>query len=230
VIRVNTYTTFFLCLYPLFNLVLRDFFLQAFLDNMDHDYQLVLCSATINAAVRAFARDIMEIEKGSPNFVTVGITRNQPLPSSVTSEGGTDGSAAHSTGGGAAAALLQSREGSIGSSSLYGAPLVRHWSTAVRVSARAGVAADLVSTLNPRTAIVFVATKVECDAIAEEFGALLAGTKVLCEASTQTLRIPSCYYFGCIIAWHANLSLPLSSLSLSLIHLTSLPRPSLCLR
>lgn len=148
---------------------------------MDHDYQLVLCSATINAAVRAFARDIMEIEKGSTNFVTVGIARNQPLPSSVSSsEGGTGGSALL-TGGGAAAALLQSREGSSGSSSMYGAPLVRHWSTAVRFSARAGVAADLVSTLNPRTAIVFVATKVECDAIADEFGSLLAGAKV-CEA------------------------------------------------
>jgi len=166
----------------LFAFFAGSYLLQAFLDNMDHDYQLVLCSATINAAVRSFARDTMEIVKGSPNFVTVGIARNQPLPSS--SSAGADGSGGTGAaigGGGAAAALLQSREDSSsgsGSSSAYGAPLVRHWSTAVRVSARAGVAADLVSTLNPRTAIVFVATKVECDAIAEEFGTLLGGAKV----------------------------------------------------
>jgi hypothetical protein len=170
---------------------------KAFLDNMDHDYQLVLCSATINAAVRCFARDTMEIEKGSPSFVTVGIA---PIKSfdgsaSVFSSGVNAGSNQNGVGGGvggAAAALLAARASdglgsSSSSSSLLssgggglsdGAPVVRHWRTAARFSARAGVAADLVATLQPRTAIVFVATKVECDAVAEEFGTLLAGAKV----------------------------------------------------
>ena len=45
---------------------------KTFLDGMEHDYQLVLSSATVNKHVRRFARDIMELESDDhPAFVTV---------------------------------------------------------------------------------------------------------------------------------------------------------------
>ena len=122
----------------------------AFLDGMEHDYQLVLCSATVNQHVRSFAKETMEITDSSPNFVTVGIDST-----------------------GSSGYIDESAQGDRGQGSTTRAPRVGHWSLPAVTGARCGVAADLIATMHPRTTVVFVPTKVECESAAEELLARL---------------------------------------------------------
>jgi superfamily II DNA/RNA helicase len=122
---------------------------KQFLDDMKHDYQLVLCSATINAHVRRFAKSVMELTDDSANFITVD-------PEESANGGAAD------AGAGVLSAHVR-------------APRVRHWSLAAGAKVRRGVAADLVATMEPRTAIVFVKTKAECEEAAAELASRLGG-------------------------------------------------------
>ena len=65
-----------------------------------------------------------------------------------------------------------------GSSGSREAPVVRHWHTAARSSARPGLACDLVATLSPRLGIVFVASKAEAGQVAEQMSDRLTDSKV----------------------------------------------------
>jgi superfamily II DNA/RNA helicase len=59
-----------------------------------------------------------------------------------------------------------------------GRPEVSHWCTVARSSERSGLASDIVATLSPRVGIVFVASKMEADTVAEEMADRLADVKV----------------------------------------------------
>eukprot|EP00613_Pedinella_sp_CCMP2098_P072141 CAMPEP_0171931098 /NCGR_PEP_ID=MMETSP0993-20121228/29147_1 /TAXON_ID=483369 /ORGANISM="non described non described, Strain CCMP2098" /LENGTH=683 /DNA_ID=CAMNT_0012571047 /DNA_START=52 /DNA_END=2103 /DNA_ORIENTATION=+ len=131
---------------------------KQFLDDMQHDYQLVLCSATINAHVRKFAKEVMELTDASPNFVTIKLDDAEQQESGETAAGSEDGV-----------------RGLSGVGSRLRAPTVNHWSLAAGADVRCGVAADLVATMGPRTTIVFVKTKVECEKAAAELSQRLGG-------------------------------------------------------
>ena len=57
-------------------------------------------------------------------------------------------------------------------------PTVHHWCTAARSSARSGLALDIVTTLSPRVALIFVATKAEAEAVSDEMADRLRDMKV----------------------------------------------------
>ena len=135
----------------------------AFLARMNHDYQLVLCSATFDARVRRFAMDTMELPPTAPNFVTLGASSGGALTGN-----GLDGD-------GAAGGAVESATAEGGTV----AAEVRHWCVAAKGAAvRAGVAGDLVAALRPRRCIVFAGTKAEVDAVAAVLSARLLGDTV----------------------------------------------------
>lgn len=57
-------------------------------------------------------------------------------------------------------------------------PKVSHWSTAARSSARPGLAADMIATMSPRVGIIFTASKVESESVAEDLTEKLPDVKV----------------------------------------------------
>jgi superfamily II DNA/RNA helicase len=128
--------------------------IEMLLDDMEEDYQLVLASATVNKRVRQFVKEVMEIDESDEGFVVV--------------EGrGVDWSARTSATKGTATEPKSGR------------PAVSHWCTAARSSARSGLASDIVATLSPRVGIVFVASKIEADTVAEEMADRLTDVKVV---------------------------------------------------
>jgi superfamily II DNA/RNA helicase len=128
--------------------------IEMLLDGMKEDYQLVLASATINKLVKEFVKEVMEIDERDEGFVVVEGT-------------GVDWSARTSV----------TKEAASGPKS--GRPEVSHWCTAARSSTRAELASDFVVTFSPRIGIVFVASKIEADTVAEEMADRLTDVKVV---------------------------------------------------
>eukprot|EP00957_Ditylum_brightwellii_P061658 4678476-Ditylum_brightwellii.AAC.1 len=142
---------------------------------MKEDYQLVLVSATIGEAVKDFAWDIMEMEEDDEGFLSIdaGISvggRNQAGVSAadgfVISEGVTTTPVDVTADDSVAGKLKQRR----------GMPLVHHLSMPVKLTARCSVIADLISTHDPRVAIIFVQTKAEAESVAAELSSRLSLT------------------------------------------------------
>eukprot|EP00592_Proboscia_alata_P019500 CAMPEP_0194416264 /NCGR_PEP_ID=MMETSP0176-20130528/15192_1 /TAXON_ID=216777 /ORGANISM="Proboscia alata, Strain PI-D3" /LENGTH=718 /DNA_ID=CAMNT_0039221459 /DNA_START=122 /DNA_END=2275 /DNA_ORIENTATION=- len=147
---------------------------EMFLEEMDHDYQMVLVSATINQFVRNFSMDIMEVDETSKTFVTVG--RKDELETAV---------------------RISNAKGNIDNASTtndaYGmfVPKVLHSCTATRSSLRPQVSADFISLLSPRITIIFVNTKSEVEKVAFDLSSRLSDTadvRIMHGDMTQSVR------------------------------------------
>jgi len=122
--------------------------IEMLLDGMQEDYQLILASATIGQNVKIFVKEVMEMEETSDSFIVVDGIKY-------------DGSVKEGIN------VVDDNR-----------PKVSHWFTAARSAARPGLASEIIVSLSPRLGIIFVASKVEVERVAEELSEKLRNAKV----------------------------------------------------